>query len=130
MVERYPNDYGYRFELGSLLLARGRLDESIQQLQVAQRSPKLRQAALLGLGRAFLAGRKFDLAVEQLQLAKSELTLMNDLKKDVIYTLGGAFEAAGKAKEAIDEYKLIYTSDASYRDVSSKINDFYAKSGS
>lgn len=130
MVERYPNDYGYRFELGSLLLARGRLDEAIQQLQVAQRSPKLRQSALLGLGRAFLAGRKFDLAVEQLQLAKSELTLMNDLKKDVIYALGGAFEAAGKAKEAIDEYKLIYTSDASYRDVSAKINAFYAKSGS
>lgn len=130
MVERYPNDYGYRYELGSLLLACGRLDDAIQQLQVAQRNPKLRQSALLGLGRAFLAGRKVDLAIEQLQLAKSELTLMNDLKKEVIYALGGAFEAAGKAKEAIDEYKLIYTADAAYRDVSAKINDFYAKSGS
>ena len=129
-VERYPNDYNYRHELGQLLLARGRLDEAIQQLQIAQRNPKLRQSALLGLGRALLAGRKFDLAIEQLQLAKSELAVMNDLKKEVIYALGGAFEAAGKAKEAIDEYKVIYTADASYRDVSAKINAFYDKQGS
>jgi len=130
MVERYPNDYGYRHELGLLLLGRGRLDEAIQQLQVAQRNPKLRQSALLGLGKAFLAGRKFDLAVEQLQLAKSELPVMNDLRKEVIYALGGAFESAGKAREAIDEYKLIYTADSSYRDVAAKINAFYEKSGS
>jgi tetratricopeptide (TPR) repeat protein len=130
MVERYPNDHNYRFELGGLLLNLGRLDEAIQQLQVSQRNPKLRQPSLLGLGRAFLAGRKFDLAIEQLQLAKSELTLMNDLKKEVIYALGGAFEAAGKEKEAIDEYKLIYTTDSAYRDVSKRINDFYAKSAS
>lgn len=130
MVERYPNDFGYRHELGLLLLGRNRLDEAIQQLQVAQRNPKLRQSALLGLGKAFLAGRKFDLAVEQLQLAKSELPVMNDLRKEVIYTLGGAFDSAGKAKEAIDEYKLIYTADASYRDVAAKINAFYEKPGS
>ena len=129
-VERYTNDYNYRHELGQLLLARGRLDEAIQQLQIAQRNPKLRQSALLGLGRALLAGRKFDLAIEQLQLAKSELAVMNDLKKEVIYALGGAFEAAGKAKEAIDEYKVIYTADASYRDVSARINAFYDKQGS
>jgi len=129
-VERYPNDYGHRHELGQLLLARGRLDEAIQQLQIAQRNPKLRQSALLGLGRALLAGRKHDLAIEQLQLAKSELAVMNDLKKEVIYALGGAFEAAGKAKEAIDEYKVIYTADASYRDVAAKINAFYDKQAS
>ena len=129
-VERYPNDYAYRHELGQLLLERGRLDEAIQQLQFAQRNPKLRQSALLGLGRALLAGRKFDLAVEQLQLAKSELAVMNDLKKEIIYVLGGAYEAAGKPKEAIDEYKLIYTADAAYRDVSAKINAFYEKQGS
>ncbi len=129
MVERYPNDYAYRHELGLLLLGRNRLDEAIQQLQIAQRNPKLRQSALLGLGKAFLAGRKFDLAVEQLQLAQSELLVMNDLRKEVIYTLGGAFESAGKAKEAIDEYKLIYTADSSYRDVSARINAFYDKPG-
>ncbi len=129
-VERYPNDYNYRHELGQLLLTHGRLDEAIQQLQIAQRNPKLRQSALLGLGRALLAGRKYDLAVEQLQLAKSELSVMSELKKEIIYTLGGAFEAAGKTKEAIDEYKLIYTADSFYRDVSVKINAFYEKQGS
>lgn len=130
MVERYPNDYAYRHELGLLLLGRGRLDEAIQQLQYAQRNPKLRQSALLGLGRAFLAGRKTDLAIEQLQLAKSELPVMNELRKEVVYALGGAFEAAGKPKEAIDEYKLIYTADAGYRDVAARINAFYEKPGS
>lgn len=125
LVERYPNDYSFRFEYGNLLLSAGRLDESIQQLQYAQRNPKFRQASILSIGKAFVASSKFDLAVEQFTLAKAELQMMNDLKKDVIYELGNAFEKMGRAKEAIEEFKAIYMADSGYRDVSKKINTFY-----
>ena len=127
LVERYPNDFSYRYELGALLLAANRLDEAVQQLQYAQRNPKFRQPALLAIGRAFTQGGKYDLAVEQLTAAKSEVQLMNDLKKDIIYSLGDTYEKMGKAKEAVDEYKIIYMADSGYRDVAKKINDFYER---
>ena len=55
-----------------------------------------------GQGRAFTQGGKYDLAVEQLTAAKSEVQLMNDLKKDIIYSLGDTYEKMGKAKEAVE----------------------------
>ena len=125
LVERYPNDFSYRYELGTLLLTANRLDEAVQQLQYAQRNPKFRQPALLAIGRAFTLGGKYDLAIEQLTAAKSEVQLMNDLKKEIIYALGDTFEKMGKAKEAVDEYKIIYMADSGYSDVAKKINDFY-----
>jgi len=126
-VERYPNDFSYRYELGMLLLAAERLDEAVQQLQYAQRNPKFRQPALLAIGRAFTQGAKYDLAVEQLTTAKNEVLMMNDLKKEIIYALADAFDRMGKAKEAADEYKIIYMADSGYRDVSTKINAFYER---
>ncbi len=125
LVERYPNDYSFRYEYGSLLFGAGRLDEAIQQLQYAQRNPKFRQASILSIGKCFVASGKYDLGVDQLLLAKSEVPVMNDLKKEIIYELGGAYEKMGRTKEAIEEYKAIYMADSGYRDVSKKINDFY-----
>ena len=72
-----------------------------------------------------MASSKFDLAVEQFNLAKAELQVMNDLKKDVIYELASAFEKMGRTKEAMEEFKVIYMADSGYRDVSKKINAFY-----
>jgi tetratricopeptide (TPR) repeat protein len=125
LVERYPNDYSFRYEYGSLLFGAGRLDDAIQQLQYAQRNPKFRQASILSIGKCFVASGKFDLGVDQLLLAKSEVPVMNDLKKEIIYELGGAYEKMARTKEAIEEYKAIYMADSGYRDVSKKINDFY-----
>lgn len=127
LVDKYPNDYNYRFEYGVQLLAAGKLDDAVRELQLAQRSPKHRQIAMLNIGRAFSAGRKYDLASETLAAAKGEIAMFNDLKKDVIYELGLAYELGGREKEAIDEYKSIYMADAAYRDVAKKINDYYEK---
>ena len=55
------------------------------------------------------------------------MSMMNDLKKDIIYSLGDTFEKMGKDKEAVDEYKIIYMADSGYRDVAKKINDFYER---
>ena len=126
MVERYPNDFNYRFILGSLLFEEGQLDDAIMQFQISQRNPKVRLQSLLGLGRAFIKGRKFDLAVDQLATAKRECKIMNDAKKEIIYELATAYELMGKKDLAIDEYKEIYSIDISYKDVSKKIEDFYS----
>lgn len=126
MVERYPNDYVNRYTYGKLMLDDGMLDEAIMQFQLSQRNPSVRPQSLLGLGRAFVRGGKFDLAVDQLETAKREAKLMNDAKKEIIYELACAYEQMGEKEKAFAEFKEIYSSDISFKDVAAKINAFYA----
>lgn len=126
-VERYPNDYSARFNLGTLLLETGQTDAAIAQFQQAQKGPQVRVPALVGLGRCFKTKRLFDLAVSQFNSAKSDLSTMDDTKKEVIYELGTCYELMGKADLAIAEFKVIYSEDIGFRDVADKINAFYAK---
>jgi len=126
-VERYPNDFPARLALGELLLASGQLDAALAQFQQAQKGPQVRVAALVGLGRGFRAKKIYDLAVMQFKSAKTDLTAMDDTKKEVIYELGSCYEAMGKPEEAIAEFKVIYGEDIGYRDVADKITAFYSK---
>ncbi len=126
-TERYPNDHEARYALASLLLESNQTDAAIAQFQQAQKGPKVRVASLIGLARCFKAKKLFDLAVAQLNTAKSELATMDDTKKDVIYELGSCLEHMGKADLAIVEFKIIYSEDIGFRDVADKINAFYAK---
>lgn len=125
-VERYPNDFGARFTLAQLYFDLHDYQNAIANFQYAQKNPKVRVAALSGMGRALKARKMYDLAVAQFQSAKSEITAMDDNKKEVIYELADCYEKMGKKEEAIAEYKIIYADDIGYRDVSDKINAFYA----
>lgn len=125
-VERYPNDYAARFTLANLLLEAGDHQGAIGNFQQAQKSPKVRIAALAGMGRALKARKMYDLAIQQFQTAKTELPVMDDLKKDIIYQLAECYEGMGRQEDAINEFKLIYSEDIGFRDVADKINAFYS----
>ncbi|MFA6960212.1 MAG: tetratricopeptide repeat protein [Opitutaceae bacterium] len=125
-VERYPNDYAARFTLGNLYFEAGDYQNAIANYQQAQKNPKVRLAAITGMGKALKVRKMFDLAVAQFQTAKSELETMDDLKKDVIYQLAECYEAMNKKQDAITEYKILYSEDIGFRDVADKINAFYS----
>jgi tetratricopeptide (TPR) repeat protein len=125
-VEHYPNDYAAKFTLANLLFEVGDYNGATANFQQAQKSPKVRLAALAGMGRTLKARKMYDLAVQQFQIAKSEIPLMDDLKKDIVYQLAECFEGMNRREEAITEYKLIYSEDIGFRDVSDKINAFYS----
>jgi tetratricopeptide (TPR) repeat protein len=127
-VDRYPNDLIFRFDLAVLLYERGELNEAIQHLQLAQRNPQKRIRSLYYLGLCFKAKNQFDIAAEQLQKAASELVVMDDTKKDILYELGNLNESLGDKDKALAYYKEIYGVDISYRDVATKIESFYKKS--
>jgi predicted Zn-dependent protease len=127
LVQRYPNEYSYRSEVGELYFEDGEIDKAIKELQMAQRSPKVRVGALILLGKAYLAKGFHDLAAEQLTTAKTEIPGMTDQKKDVLYQLGSAYEQQGDMDQAMVEFKALYGADISYRDVAQKIDDFYSK---
>ena len=127
LVQRYPNEYGYRFELGCLLFEEGEFDACLPHFQLAQRNAKVRLDAILYLGRAYLNKKFFDLAIEQFKSLKSEIQIMDERKKDAVYQLGCCYESMGKTEQAIEEFKLVYSSDISFRDVAEKINAFYSQ---
>ncbi|MFA7158708.1 MAG: tetratricopeptide repeat protein [Kiritimatiellia bacterium] len=127
-VERYPNDLALRFEYGQLLYENGQYNEAIQQFQMSQRNPKLHTQSLYFLGLCFMQKSQYDMAREQLEKAAEELTVMNDLKKEVYYQLGTLLEKTGKFEEAANRYfKDIYQNDISFKDVAAKIEKSYRK---
>jgi tetratricopeptide (TPR) repeat protein len=126
LVQRYPNEFSYRYELGEFYLKDDETDKAIKELQLAQRAPKVRVGALVLLGKAYLKKGFHDLAAEQLTTAKSEISGMTEQKKDVLYQLGTAYEQQGNMEKAMIEFKALYGADISYRDVAQKIDVFYS----
>ena len=124
-AKRYPNDLRLRYELGRQHFERGELDEAIQQLQIAQRSPKERNDALYTLARCFRGKGQTDLAVMQLETALEQLPVMDDARKQVLFELGEIAEAAGDTNRAFELYKEIYGSDIAYRDIGEKMTRLY-----
>ncbi len=127
MVKRYPNDLQFRYELGCQYYLRGMYNEGIEEFQLAQRNPQRRTRALYYLGLCFKAKGLRDMAFEQLKKAASEITLMDEIKKDVTYEMGILADEMGRKDEAIDYFKKIYEVDIKYRDVAQRIEASYTK---
>lgn len=125
-VKRYPNDLQYRYDLGVILFERERLNEAIQEFQLAQRNPQRRIRSLYYLAMCFKQKNQLDIAMEQLQKAASELSLMDDTKKDILYEMGTVAEQMGRREEAAKHFKEIYSVDIGYRDVAAKIEKAYS----
>lgn len=127
MVKRYPNDLQARYELGLQYFEHEHYNEAIEEFQLAQRNPQRRTRALYYLALCFKNKGQPDIAFEQLEKAASELTLMDDTKKDVIYEMGILSEQMGKQAEAIQFFKEIYSVDIKYRDIAQRIEAAYQK---
>ena len=61
-----------------------------------------------------------------MQNAIKEKPVFDDEKKELVYNLGCVLESMGKKEEAIEQFKLIYEMDTSYKDVAAKVDAFYA----
>jgi tetratricopeptide (TPR) repeat protein len=125
-VEKFPTDNAIRFEMGQLYFQAGRFGEAIKEFQKARDNPHRRIAAMNYLAQCFARRKMFDLAAENLQDAIKEKPVFDEEKKDLVYQLGTVLESMGKKNEAIEQFKLIYKVDASYRDVEAKVDAFYA----
>ncbi|MEI6515399.1 MAG: hypothetical protein WCO77_05435, partial [bacterium] len=124
-VARYPNDLQIKFEFGALLFQQDRINEAIQQFQSSQRNAQRRIESLYYIGMCFKAKQQYDMAIEQLQKAISELPVMDDTKKKIIYELGLLFDLVDRKAEAMEHFKQIYQLDIGYRDVAAKVEQGY-----
>jgi tetratricopeptide (TPR) repeat protein len=124
-IEQNPTDLQLRFELGELLVETGSWQEAIPELQKARQNPNVRIRAMSLLGRCFTARNMLDLAAKTLSDAANELTVMDAVKKDVIYNLGLVYEKMGVAEKTVECMKQIYEVDYGYRDVAARVESSY-----
>ena len=125
-AERYHSDLAIKFELGVLHYEREEYKEAIQLFQKSQANPHIRIKALHYLGRCFLKRGILDLAIRPIQNAISEKEIFDEQRKDLIYDLGLIYDKMGKSEEAIEQFKQIYEVDIDYKDVSDKVDHYYA----
>jgi len=125
-VEKFPTDLGIRFEMGQLYFQAGKIGEAIKEFQRSRDNPHRRIASMNLLAQCFAKRKMFDLAAENLQEAIKEKQVFDAEKKDLVYQLGVVLENMGKKPEAIEQFKLIYKLDASYRDVEARVDAFYS----
>ena len=123
-VEKFSTDLAIRFEMGVLYFQAGRIPEATKEFQRAQGNPHKRIAALNYLAQCFARRKIFDLAASTLQDAIKEKPVFDDEKKELIYNLGSVLETMGKKEDAIEQFKLIYKVDISYRDVEAKMEAY------
>lgn len=124
--ERYPSDLQIRFDLARLYYENGMYSEAIQEFQKAQANPNRRVQSLGYLGLCFAARGMNDLAARKLEDAIKEKVVFDDEKKELIYNLGVVFEKMGKPELAIEQFKQIYETDIGYKDVSARVDAYYA----
>ncbi|HQW27969.1 MAG TPA: hypothetical protein PK529_02220 [Verrucomicrobiales bacterium] len=124
-VDRNPTDNELRFELGSRLFRAAQYREAIQHLQQAKRSPNLRVKVMNLLGQCYERMNMTDLAATQFEEAISELSGMDDTKKDLLYNLGLLYEKLGNQAKYLEALKQIYAVDYGYRDVADRVERSY-----
>lgn len=125
-VDRFPTDMGIRYEMGVLYFQAGKINEAAAEFQKAKNNPHKRVPAINYLAQCFVKKKMFDMAARNFQTAIDEKLVLDEEKKDLIYNLGSVLEIMGKKVEAIDQFKILYEADMSYRDVGAKVDAFYS----
>ncbi len=120
-VEHYPNDLHLRFELGVQYYTYEYYDDAVVHLQLAQKSPKDRLQALYYLAMCFMKKGQRDMAVMQLETARDQMPMMDDLKKKVVYQLGLSAEEVKDYEKAYNYYKDVYSSDVTFEDIGDRM---------
>lgn len=124
-VDDNPTDLGLRYEYGEVLMKAGRFTDAIPELQRARQNPNVRLKAMNLLGQCFVEKSMLDLAVSTFKSASSEMLVMDNLKKEIVYKLAIVLEKMGKKDEYIEHLKSIYEVDYGYLDVAKRVESSY-----
>jgi tetratricopeptide (TPR) repeat protein len=119
------NEGELHFKRGEAFYHDAQYKRALEELQLSLKQPSVRHHALNIMGLCFIKRGMLDFAIKQLALAKGELVGMDDLKKEITYNLGLAYETAKQTDKSIDQFKDIYEYDMTYRDVAKRVEDSY-----
>jgi len=125
-VERNPTDKPARFDLGQAYYNAGMFGEAIPELQQARQNPNLRTKALYMLGMCYSSKGMNDLAVGALADAAKEINVMDNTKKDILYSLAMVHEKIGRKEDYLEALKEIYNHDYGFKDVAKRVEASYS----
>lgn len=120
-IQQHPTDFALKQKLGHSYFDVENIDDAIKNFQQASQDPRQMVQASTMLGECFVRKKQFDLAAQQFMRALERNPSMNETGKELHYKLADAYEKAGKADQALEEYKKIYSVDIGFRDVSQKV---------
>lgn len=127
-VRAQPNEGEFRYDLGEALYKIGQYKRATEELQQSLKQPSVRYQALNLMGLTFMKRGMLDFAVKQLALAESELPVMDEVKKEISYNLGLAYEMVKQPEKSLEQWKKIYEVDMGYRDVAARVEASYGGS--
>jgi len=122
-------DYESHYDLGVAFKEMGLLDEAISEFQKALRAPEVRLKTSEALGTAFYEKGQFAIAEAILRRAVESLGATDDEQIGLIYWMGRAQEAQGKAEAAIPAYERVMAVDIGFQDTSARVAKLSAGSG-
>jgi tetratricopeptide (TPR) repeat protein len=124
-VRAQPNEGEFRYDLGEALYKVGQYKRATEELQHSLKQPSVRYQALNLMGLTFMKRGMLDFAVKRLAEGESELPAMDEVKKEISYNLGLAYEMIKQPEKALEQWKKIYDADMGYRDVAERVEASY-----
>jgi len=115
-------DYQSHYDLGVAYKEMGLVDEAIAEFQKALRGPENRVRTYEAIGQCFIEKGQNAMAATILARALGEKGLNDDQLVGVLYLLGRANEALGKAEEAMQFYQRVFVVDIQFHDVADRLN--------
>ena len=115
------DDYQSHYDLGVAFKEMGLLDEAIAEFQKALRAPEGRLRTSEALGTAFFDKGQFGIAETVLRRAVDTEAGGDDAKIGLLYWLGRAVEAQGKAPEALRCYERALAVDIRFMDLGERV---------
>jgi tetratricopeptide (TPR) repeat protein len=127
-ADRFPQDLSYRLELGYRLLRAGQIDQSIAELQLVRKDPKLAGRASMYLGFCFQNRNNWRLAQRNFEEALNLLPETDEAnRKEVLFQLAHGLAEAGDLAKAIDLGHELANLDYSYKDIGKLLDEWHER---
>jgi tetratricopeptide (TPR) repeat protein len=115
-------DYETHYELGISYKEMSLLDDAIEELKLASLEPSKFVECQGVIGLCYLEKGDYKSAVQAFQEARSKVKPRGGEYQDLTYQIALAYEKAGKAEEAVQEFQRLFQMKPDYRDVKQRLN--------
>ncbi len=128
-ADRFPNETVHRLDLGLRLLKLEKIDEAIEQLQIARRDERLKGKASLYLGLCFRKRNNWRLAQRNFEEALPLLTTTADepTRKEVLFQLATGSAENGELPRAMDLGHELANIDFAYKNIGKLLDEWHSQ---
>ncbi|MEZ6142454.1 MAG: tetratricopeptide repeat protein [Zavarzinella sp.] len=127
-ADRFPQETIHRIRLAESLIAAGKLDEAITELQVARKDVRVQWQANMHLGIAFARRNNWRLALRNLEEALDQMpSEMDEERKAVLFELANGYAQSKDLPKAIEFASDLANLDFNYRGISKLLDEWSAQ---